>query len=313
MFTVNETAFGWEEISAAAEAWGEWQPFVESVRQALACLDYAAAHRQSLPAHEFKAALTAFRYAHNLISAEDAQVWLRRWELTTEAWMNCMRGQLWRAHWSGKLKDIVAAHPISDETLAAALRSYALCADQLNGWACKLAGRAAVAAQLGPFDADVTSPHELLIRIEAAFAAQRAAALTAQRVQASIADHRLDWVRFDCHSLWFADEAVAREAAWCITEDGCTLDQVADSAHRTAQAQRFYLDELDPALRPFFLAARAGDLLGPLKMATGFPLYAIAAKQMPTADDPLIRQRGEQMLLTQLMAQAVNERVTWLG
>jgi len=89
VFAINETVFGWEEIVAAAQCWGAWQPFVAEVRQSLACLGYAAKNHQQPAANEVHASTTAFRYAHNLISAEDTQVWLNRWGMTVEEWMNC--------------------------------------------------------------------------------------------------------------------------------------------------------------------------------------------------------------------------------
>jgi hypothetical protein len=312
MFTVNETAFGWAEISAAAVAWGEWQPFVESVRQALACLDYAAATKQGLPSGELKEAVTAFRYAHNLISAEDAQAWLRRWELTTDEWMNCLRGSLLRERWSAKLKDIVAAHPVSDARLAAALRPHAICADQLGAWVVKLAGRAAVVAQAGEIGAGASSPHELIARIENSFAQAHQQAVTPQRLATKIADHRLDWIRFECRYIWFGEEHLAREAVLCVTEDGLTLDELADDARSVVQHWNFYLDEIETAARPLFLAARAGDWLGPVNLLEGFPLFSIAEKSLPEADDPHIRTRAEQALLRAWTEKAINERVKWM-
>src|SRR5262245_36242643 len=115
VFTINETEFGWEEIVAAANAWGEWQAFVLSVRQSLACLRYASEINQLPTAGEVREATTQFRYAHNLISAEDTQLWLDRWEMTANDWMNCLRGQLLVQHWGTRLSEIVAAHPISED------------------------------------------------------------------------------------------------------------------------------------------------------------------------------------------------------
>ena len=311
LFTVNETNFGWEEIAVAAEGWGEWQAFVTTVREALACLHYATATNQPLPQHEVKDAVTAFRYAHNLISAEDAQAWLQRWELTTEEWVNCLRGALLRERWSTRLPAMVAAHPVSDESLTAALRPYAICDGQLGAWVVKLAGRAAIAAQSGGADAGASSPHELITRIEYAFEQARQQAVTPQRLAAKIADHRWEWIRFDCRYVWFGEERLAREAVLCVTEDGLTLDDVADDSHSVVQDWIFYLDEIEAAARPHFLAARPGDWLGPVKLFEGFPLFSIAEKKLPDAADPHIRARAEQALLRRWTEQAINERVTW--
>ncbi|HMY74684.1 MAG TPA: hypothetical protein PLQ88_22895 [Blastocatellia bacterium] len=131
VFTINETEFGWEEIVAAAEVWGEWQPFVTETRQKLACLAYAAETDQLPAAAEVREAATAFRYAHNLISAEDTQAWLNRWEMTVNDWMNCLRGQLLRDARTAQLDQIVAEHPVSEEDLCTVIKHYAVCTGKL--------------------------------------------------------------------------------------------------------------------------------------------------------------------------------------
>jgi hypothetical protein len=315
VFTINETEFGWEEIVAAANAWGEWQPFVMETRQALACLSYASETNQLPTAGEVREATTQFRYAHNLISAEDTQLWLDRWEMTANDWMNCLRGQLLIRRWEMKLDQIAAAHPVSEEDVATVIKDYAVCADQLIKWAQKLAGRAAVASrtvQSGCFGVANGSPRDLVSRIEAEFDQQRQQTVTPKLVETKIGDHRLDWIRFECRYLRFANERQAREAAFCVTEDGLTLDEVAHDAHCEIRQWSFYLDEIETGIRPHFLAARQGDWLGPIRMLNAFSLFSIVAKQMPAASDPQIKHRAEQAILGGMMEQAINERVKWV-
>lgn len=312
MFTINETAFGWEEIAAAAQSWGEWTRLTERTRQVLACLALAAETGQLPGGKEVREAATAFRYSHNLISAEDTQSRLNRWEMTFEDLTNYLRGQLMAERWANRLDEIVAAHPVSDEAIAAVIRKHAICADLFGQWAQELAGRSAIAAASGCLDSATSSPRELVARIEAEFQQVKQQAVTPQRLQTKIADHRLDWVRFDCRYLWFAEERIAREAAWCVTEDGLTLDEVAADARSEVRQWSFYLDEMDADVRPYFLAARQGDLLGPLKFRQAFPLFSLAEKKMPAPDDPMIRQRAEKAIVANLMEQAINERVKWM-
>ncbi len=320
MFAINDAEFGWEEIVAAAEAWEEWQPFVAETRQALACLAYAAATNQLPSANEVREAATAFRYAHNLISAEETQTWLERWEMTVNDWMNCLRGQLLIGRWATTLDQIAAAHPVSEEDVATVIKDYAVCADKLGEWAQKLAGHAAVAsqavwgraAQSGCFDAATGSRRDLVSRIEAEFDRQRQQTVTPKLIETRISDHRLDWIRFDCRYLWFAEERVAREAHFCVTEDGLTLDEVAADAHGEVREWSFYLDEIEASARPYFLAARPGDWLGPIRMLNAFSLFSVVAKQMPAADDPQIKHRAEQAIIGGMMEQAINERVKWM-
>jgi len=316
LFAVNETEFGWEEIAAAADAWGEWQPFFELTRNSLACLRFAAESKQMPSGGEVKEALTAFRYAHNLISADETQNWLRRWELTIDDLMNYLRGQLLLERWGARLGEVLAAHPISHGQVSEVIKNYAVCADKLGDWALRLAGRAAIAAKSGPLDAggqdSRMAPRELVACIEAEFENQRAKTVTPKLIETKIADHRLDWVRFDCHYAWFGEDSIAREALFCVTEDGLTLDEVAEDARTVVQQWSFYLDEIETGARPHFLAAREGDWLGPMKMLEGFPLFSIAKKKMPQADDPQIRARAEAAIVRAWTEQAMNERVRWM-
>lgn len=312
IFTVEGHEFGWDEIIIAASIWGEWQPFVETTRQSLACLRLATTTGQIPPAAEMRDATTAFRYAHNLISAEDARNWLARWDVTVEDWMNYLRGQSLRERWAARLGEIVAAHPISDREVAEVIRSHAICADKLGEWAIRLAGRAALASTSGALSAGDQSPFDLITRIETEFKRQQQQTATPKLIETKIADHRLDWIRFDCRYVWFGEERIAREAAFCVTEDGLTLDEVACDARGIVQHWNFYLDEIEASARPHFLTARQGDWLGPIRMLKGFPLFSILAKRMPAADDPHVRERAERAIIASFTKQAINERVKWV-
>ena len=315
VFTVENKAFGWTEIAAAADIWGDWQPFVHETRQTLACLAYAAQTHQPAANDAVKEAATAFRYTHNLISAQDTQTWLNAWEMAVEDWMNYLRGQLLRARWAGRLDQILAAHPSRDEQVNQVLKTYAVCADKFGAWAQKLAGRAAVTAPSGALDASDqrpdNGPRNLVARIETEFDRIRQQTVTPQRIAAKIADHQLDWIRFGCRYLWFPEERLAREASFCVREDGLTLDEVAHDARGIVQQWDFYLDEVDAAIRPHFLATRQGDWLGPVRLLEGFPLFAIEQKQMPSSDDPCICQRAEQAIVKSLIEAESNKRVKW--
>jgi hypothetical protein len=315
VFIVDGAEFGWDEIVAAAQVWGEWRPFVEKTRQSMACLLLAAETGQLPAGPKTRETATAFRYAHNLISAEETQTWLSKWGLSVEDWMNCLGGQLLRERWANRLNEIAAANPVSDEEVGEVIKNYAVCDDKLIEWARKLAGRAAiasVAAGSSSFDSAGLSPRELVERIEAGFAAGRRLAVTPDSIEASIARRRLDWIRFDCRYIWFPEERIAREAALCMAEDGLTLDEVAYDARSIVQRWDFYLDEIEADARPHVLAASAGEWVGPLKIMEGFPLFSILDKQAPATSDPRIRERAEKSIINSLIEKEMNGRVKWV-
>lgn len=310
MFIVNKIEFGWEEIIAAAQSWGEWERFMERTRQVLACLRMATETNQLPSAKDVREAVTAFRYAHHLISAEDTQTWLNRWEMTIDDLTTYLRAQLLANRWENQLERIAAESPISDEVIAKVVNKHVICAGLFKRWAQELAGRSAIVS--GSLKSGAATPRELVAQIETEFQQARQQAVTPQLLQTKIADHRLDWIRFECRCVWFGDEPLAREALWCVTEDGLSLDEVAADARVEVRDWDFYLDELEAETRPHFLAARKGDLLGPLKFRNGFSLVSLTEKTLPTSDDPQIYRRAEHSIIAGLMSQAINERVKWM-
>jgi hypothetical protein len=308
IFAIENQEFGWDEIVAAAQIWGEWNLFAESVRQSLACLRQAAQTHQLPSTAKMREVATEFRYARNLISAEETHRWLERWNMTVEDWMNCLRGRLLKQIWAAQLTEITRANPISDAEVERVVQMYAVCGRKLESWASRLAGHAAVAANP---KVDGHSSRELIARIEAEFERKRQQSITMKLIETKIAAHRLDWIHYDCRYLWFDNESVGREAAWCVSEDGLTLDQVAADAHDEVRQWSFYADEIEASVRPYFLAARQGDLVGPLKLKLGYPLFSLLNKKMPHVDDPQVVSRAERAIVTSLTTQAINERVKW--
>jgi hypothetical protein len=312
MFTIHDTEFGWEEIVIAAEVWGEWQPFVEQTRQSLCCLRLATDTDQLPAESETRAAATSFRYAHNLISAEETLNWLNARGLTVEDWMDYLRARLLRERWEHRLDEITESAPTSDEESDEAVKIHAICADKLIEWARKLAGRAAVVAGSGSFGSIGLTPREMIERIEAGFASACRANVTPDLLEAKITDRLLDWIRFDCRYIWFPEERIAREASCCVTEDGWTIQEIARESHSIVQEWNFYLDEIEPNLRHRFLAAQEGEWLGPIKILEGFPVFSIVNKQMPSPGDAGIRRRAAQAIVNNLIENAINQHVRWV-
>lgn len=312
LFTIETRKFGWDEVVIAAQIWDEWDRFVESVRESLACFRQASRTGGLPPAENMRQVATTFRYARNLISGEETRAWLEHWDMTIDSWMDCLRAQLLRQSWAGRLTEIMRANPISDQEVAVVIKNHGVCSGKLEHWARRLAGHAAVAASSNQLPPEGDSPHSLIEFVETEFEKTRLHTMTRKLMETKIADHRLDWIHYDCRYLWFDDERVGREAAWCVNEDGFSLDEVALSARSEVKEWSFYADEIDADVRPVFLAARQGDLLGPLKLWAGYPLFSLLRKTMPDVDDPKIISRVEKTIVTSLTAQAINERVKWV-
>lgn len=309
LFTVEKRKFGWDEIIVAAQLWNEWSPFVETVSEGQACLQFALETKRVPTSAEMRETANSFRYSRNLISGEETKLWLERWGMAAGQWMDCLRAQYLRQQWLSQAKQISDCYRTKpDKNL---LKVYAVCTGKLDEWVNRLAGHAAYAAASNVLPEESLSTRQLVELIEDEFQESRTRSVTSQLVEAKISDHRLDWIHYECHCLWLSEETVAREAAWCISEDGMSLEQVAAETQCELRHWNFYADEIEVNLRPYFLAARQGDLLGPWKLREKYPLFWVLNKRLPHSSDPKVRARAEDAIVAGLLAKAINDRVHW--
>lgn len=343
VFTAGTADYCWEDVALAAVRWGDWARLDTELRQGLACLERADEAEEPADPDQVEAAASEFRYARDLVAAEEARAWLAEWGLTAEEWMSYIRRSVLRRQWSAELADIAAHYTVSDQDVAAALKAEAICSGHLARVAGRLAGYAAIYAKvtaeaghapgavtqgelgaLRALSADVPECDlpglcaersqervEHLARLEACFRRFRGAALTPKALAAEVGVHQIEWIRVDCRYLAFPVIEAAREAALCVKEDGRDLTEVAADAGTCVRQARWYLDELPPAVRGPFLAARTGDLLEPLPFGDEVRLCLVLGKAMPSADDPDVRRLAEERLITRLVEPETASRVRW--
>src|SRR5512143_18324 len=88
-FTVGESDYPWSEAILAGALWGEWGAVVERARAGLLAGEREAeAETPRATEAEVEAAADEFRYARNLVSADDAEAWLALWGLEADEWFN---------------------------------------------------------------------------------------------------------------------------------------------------------------------------------------------------------------------------------
>ena len=254
--------------------------------------------------------------------------WLAAHEVSLREWMDHIRRQTARARAPLGLSALVARHPTDAEHLDAALRVDLICTGTGEELAAELAGRAAAAAgnPRGLSETDEPLPSRiplgiaperaqerinLLARVNESAELFRQSAVTPEAIRREIGHHHTEWIRIDCRAIAFEDEAGAREAAMCMREDGLALDDVAAAAHATVAESRFYLDDLDPEVRPIFMAARPVEVLGPILFEGAHTLFRVVDKVMPSEKDPEILRRAETGVATRILAAQAQQRVQW--
>ena len=342
IFAVDGEVYCWEDVVLFALATGRLDALERAVRQGLQAALQWERSGQPLPQDEIDAAAQEFRYDRDLITARETEAWLEARRLATRDWMAHIRRQVMR-----RLPPPAGAPPApapDAREVEDTLRIDLLCSGEGGPLAQRLAERAAGAhaARAGgeipepppgtaaPAPARLTDKmladrlpglplvraHErirLLTEVDRGFDRFQVVALTESAIDKVVGRRRLEWIRIDCRALGFDSEARAREAALCVREDGLSIDTVSADAHVDARDSRFFLEEMDPELRPVFMAANPVDLVGPLLYDGSHTLFRILDKVMPSGADPEVRRRAEASVLARAVADEVQRRVRWLG
>jgi hypothetical protein len=356
IFTVGEAAYAWEDLVLAAHLWGDWSALRDRVRTGLACLkrlEDLDDPDDVLPEAEVAAAAEEFRYARDLIAAEDMEAWLEGHGLTLAEWSDYLRRSLLLTEWADVLEEIEREYPVGADEVESAIVCEAICGGHASTLAARLAGRAAAHAglrekvpdeqvpdgaaglegDLGAEDLDAIlaavpaaiRQHGLpglspgacaerlkhLARLERAWRRFAAREVTPEAIGAQVATSRLGWTRLAVRSAFLKDLPAAQEAALCIREDGRDLAEVAADAGARLDEAEWYLEEVADELRDRLLAARVGELVGPVAVDDGFVLVLVLDKRMPTLEDSEVRARAERAVLAQAAEREIADRVRW--
>ena len=336
MFSVAGRDYVWLDVFLAAMLRAAWQPFETQLRESLACLAEARSRRELPPASRIEAAATAFRYDRNLLTTDETITWITRAGLTVDAWTDFLVGRLLRGDWTDRLASLLQRHGGSLAISDRAFSAEGIASGWFDQQALILAGRAAVSAMsadttpdvidlahvrwtrraheawLGVLDAADLGRLAHLARLDALFEVRKRASLTPQGVDEHVARHRVDWTRIDLERLVFDTVDAAREAACCVREDGLTLSDVAIQSRLQVRDSREFLDRLEPELRDVVLAARCGQVVGPVEIGSRYELASVVGKAPPDPADHLVRARAEEAIVEQLVGKAVRSRVSWV-
>ncbi|HEX9663227.1 MAG TPA: hypothetical protein VGB27_13140 [Candidatus Binatia bacterium] len=316
VFSVGRQQYYWDDVILSARLWGDWADLEKELREGIACLKRLDEAAEEFDPEELESAANDFRYERDLLTAEEAEAWLNRWNLSADSWMEYLQRFMLRRKWADQLVEIVARYRVTKKEIHSSLYAEAICSGHLARFARALAARASAyekALEAGWVRDDLKSAEAAgrIRLLEASYQRFCDHVVDAQGIKNQVDSHRLDWIRFDCRYVLFYQEQMAREAALCARDDGMQLDEVAANASLAPQNATMYLDEVEPSLRDRFLSAEKGALIGPLNWDKAFGLFLVEDKIIPAVEDPEIKQRAQETLLESAVNREINKRVKW--
>jgi hypothetical protein len=296
LFAVGGDVYRWHDVVRLAELHGDWDAIAGDARAGLEALGELERRGEALSAEEVDGARREFRYARGLLAAEELTAWLDQRGLARAD----LRGYLERLVARGRLPDPRAAPGVEQSEIDACVWPEGICSGRLEELARTLARLAAVC------------PGTPLEALDGAFDAFRRTAAGEAEIAREIEANRLEWLRLVYEAADFASEDAALEAALCIRSDGDSLADVAARAGVAVERRDDWLEGMAPDLASGFLAARPGDLVGPVRAEERFRLAVLHEKTPPSTGDDDVRARAADAAIERAIARATNERVVWL-
>lgn len=282
----------------------------------------------------------AFRYAHDLITAEETEQWLSARGRTLEEFSDYFA----RQYWHTELREKISRVDVDLFSAAAELRQLftidLIFSDELGRLSRQLTWRLAalaatgrdridpkeigrereqflerhkikaskIAAWLSSIDRDEEWLDEILA-METAYrkTCERVVNAHAQKKQLSML--QLPLTRFEAEVIEVESRDAAKEALMCIQQDGMSMEQVAAEARYPFRRIAFHQQDIPDDLQQKFWAVQPGDLLEPVPRGDGFELYRIIKKAEPELDDAAVRQKIDNRLLEQHFSALAREHV----
>src|SRR5207249_9865583 len=283
-------------------------------------------------------AAEAFRYEHDLITAEESAAWLANRGLTLDDFAD----YLTREYYASTLREEIIPDEIEYPSAPADLRQSFLVELILSGeldrmtsdLVMRLAARCA--GKEPPSDAIIAETREFLHRnglnsaqlsnwleqlkrdskwldemlaIEAAYRKHCETLLVPEARQRELLALRLPLTRFETEVIELESLDAAREALFCVREDGMSMEEVATEGRYPYRRADFLLEDLPVDAQQRFVSVSAGDILGPLARRNGFELCRVINKIEPQADDPNVQSRIDQRLLERHFSELARRHV----
>jgi len=278
-----------------------------------------------------------FRYEHDLITAEETEQWLRKRALTLEDFTDYFG----RRYWGTSLEQEAAPELVDLVSASDGLRDLFIAELILDGELDRLTTR--LTWRLATFskeDVDVPQTDaereqflvrhqisaskvenwlkqlgrdqdwlEQMLAMEAAYRRAREKVLTEEARRKQLTLLRMPLTRFEAEVIGVESRDAAKEAFFCIQEDGMSMEEIAAEGRYPHRRITFRHEDIPPEWQQKFWSVAPGDLLEPLERGDGFELYRIIRKSEPDLDDRVVQERIDQRLLEQHFSALARENV----
>jgi hypothetical protein len=311
-----------------------WKAFVHRAESQR----HAEERDMDLDEEAFDAAAEAFRYQHDLITAEETEQWLASHALSLDEFGDYFARQCWANAVTEEFEpaeiDYLSAPPELHDLFACEVILSGELGQMTTQLSRRLAARkaekdtdpnAVVTEKKNFFERNKMQPKELsdwlkrlgrdaewfeeMVAMEAAYGARAAALLIPEAYQRELATLRLPLTRFEIEVLELEARDAAQEALFCVREDEMSMEEVAKEGRYPYRRDEFVLEDVPEEIQQKLLSVSAGQVLEPIQRGDGFELCRVIKKAEPRVDDPAVHARVEQRLLDRYFSELTSKYV----
>ncbi len=305
----------------------KWQTFLRNV----AAQDRADELELELDESAISKAAEEFRYGHDLITAEETETWLANRGLTFDDFSDYFA----RQYCAGAVKDGFSPEQIAYNSADPELRGMFVAELIMSGaldnmtvelmrrLAARCAGEEpaseAIAAEKQNFlHRTCIEPGQLadwleqsgrglqwleeMLAMEAAYTLLCATLLVPEARQRALMALRLRLTRFEIERIELESHDAAKEALFCVREDGMSMEEVATEGGYPYRRAEFLMEDVPADAQQKYFSISQGDLLAPMPHGDGFELCRVIKKVEPQLQDPIVRSRVDRRLLDHYFA-----------
>jgi hypothetical protein len=136
-----------------------------------------------------------------------------------------------------------------------------------------------------------------MLAIEAAYVTHCDRLLVHKARERELVGLRLQLTRFEIELIELESHDAAKEALFCVREDGMSMEEVASDGRYPYRRADFRLEDLPEDAEQRYLSVSPGEVLGPIPHGDGFELCRIIKKVEPRLEDPTVKSRIDERLL----------------
>ena len=340
IFSSGERGFTAKEVVDCAVVRGEIDPMWRVFLRLAECDRLANERELEVDDSALDSAAIAFRYKHDLITAEETERWLEDRGVSLAEFSEYFARQYWGRSYSGTVDPPASSYQTAspeekdlflvDLTLSGSLDrmserwSYRVAAqaDEARDNKASVAeerARFLAAAKIDQGDlpdwlVQLGRDQEWLDEIlaaEAAYQRRVSQILTEQAFQKELGSMRLNFTRFELETVEVDSRDAAAEVVACVRNDGMEMSEVAEESRYPFHHSEVLLEDVPLEQQQRFLSVKAGTLFDPIPRSDSFEVWRVKTRTEPSLQDPVIRERLEGRIVDRCFNELLSKHIDW--